>query len=191
MKSRTVPFLMLVLAIALFAAVTYPAYTDETHGVKALQAKRDENAQTLNLAAELAEKRDDLRKRYSRIKDEERTFLAKLLPSTVDNVRLVNEIYAMAKRRNIDIGNVSVGDESSSETERGRRTAASDVATQSRSYGVLPVSFSAKASYGDFGAFLRDLELSLRLVDVRSLSLKSGATSQYDWTVKLDTYWLR
>lgn len=182
---------MLVLAIVLFVMVTYPAYTDEKEGVKALQAKYEENAQTLDLATQLAEKRDDLRKRYSKIKDEERSLLAKLLPSTVDNVRLVNEVYAMARKHGIEIGSVSVGDEASGDAEKGRRTAAADVASQSRSYGVLPVSFGAKASYGDFESFLRDLELSLRLVDVRSLSLKAGATGDYDWTVKLDTYWLR
>lgn len=183
--------MLIALAGTLFAAVTYPAYVDEAGGVKSLQAKYAENQQTLELAAELAEKRDDLRKRYSKVKDEERALLAKLLPSTVDNVRLVNEIYAMAKKHRINIGNVAVGEEASSDSERGNRAAASDIASRGRNYGVLPVSFGAKASYGDFQAFLRDLELSLRLVDVRSVSLKSSATGEYDWTVKLDTYWLR
>lgn len=190
MKSRVVPFMLLVLAVALFVAVTYPAYTDGSAGVKALQAKKAENDQTLDLAVELAEKREDLRKRYSKIKDEERALLAKLLPSTVDNVRLVNEIYAMAKIHHVTIGNVSVGEEASGEA-KGGRAAAANVESRGRSYGVLPVSFGAKASYGDFESFLRDLELSLRLVDVRSLALKSGSTGEYDWTVKLDTYWLR
>lgn len=183
--------MLVILAIALFAAVTYPAYTDERGGVKALQAKYAENDQTLDLAAELTEKREDLRKRYSKIKDEERALLAKLLPSTVDNVRLVNEIYAMAKKHNVTIGNVAVGEEAAGDAERGNRAAASDIASRGRAYGVLPVSFGAKAGYGDFESFLRDLELSLRLVDVRSVSLKTSATGEYDWTVKLDTYWLR
>jgi Tfp pilus assembly protein PilO len=189
MKSRVVPVLLVILAIALFAAVTYPAYSDEREGVKALQAKHAENAQTLELAAELTEKREDLRKRYSKIKDEERALLAKLLPSTVDNVRLVNEVYAMARRHGVVIANVAVGQEAS-DGEKQSRTAAADVASRARTYGVLPVSFGARASYGDFEAFLRELELSLRLVDVRSVALRSGPAS-YDWTVKLDTYWLR
>ncbi len=183
--------MLVILAVALFAAVTYPAYTDEDKGVKALQSRHEENQQTLDLAAELTEKREDLRKRYSKIKDEERALLAKLLPSTVDNVRLVNEIYAMADRHNVRIGNVAVGEEAAGDAERGNRAAASDIASRGRSYGVLPVSFGAKATYGDFEAFLRDLELSLRLVDVRSVSLKTGATGDLDWTLKLDTYWLR
>jgi len=191
MKSSIIPFMLVALAVTLFAAVTYPAYVDEKDGVKALQAKYAENQQTLELATELAEKRDDLRKRYSKIKDEERSLLAKLLPSTVDNVRLVNEIYAMAKKHNVNIGNVAVGEEASADAQKGNRAAASDIANRGRSYGVLPVSFGAKAGYGDFQGFLRDLELSLRLVDVRSISLKSTVTGEYDWTVKLDTYWLR
>lgn len=184
--------MLVALAVTLFAAVTYPAYTDEREGVKALQAKYNENDETLELAAQLTEKREDLRKRYSKIKDEERALLAKLLPSTVDNVRLVNEIYAMARKHNVAIGNVAVGEEASGEGDRGNRAAAAtDIASRGRSYGVLPVSFGAKAAYGDFESFLRDLELSLRLVDVRSISLKTSATGEYDWTVKLDTYWLR
>lgn len=191
MRSSVVPFLLLVLAVALFAAVTYPAYSNEENGVKALQARYDENQQTLDLAAELTEKREDLRKRYTKIKDEERTLLAKLLPSTVDNVRLVNEIYAMADKHQVKIGNVAVGEEAAGDAERGNRAAASDIASRGRSYGVLPVSFGAKATYGDFEGFLRDLELSLRLVDVRSVALKTGVTGELDWTIKLDTYWLR
>lgn len=191
MKSRVVPFLLVILAIALFVAVTYPAYTDPAAGVKSLQARHSENDQTLQLAAELSEKREELRKRYNKIKDEERALLAKLLPSTVDNVRLVNEIYAMARRHGVSISNVAVGEEADAESERGSRTAAADVASRSRSYGVLPVSFGAEATYGNFESFLRDLELSLRLVDVRSTSLRSGPTGNYSWTVKLDTYWLR
>lgn len=191
MSSRAIPLVLVALAVALFVTVTYPAYTDPVSGVKAVQAKYAENAQTLELATELTEKREDLRKRYSRITDEERALLAKMLPSTVDNVRLVNEIYATALRHNVTIGNVAVGAEASGESDRASRNAASDVASRNRSYGVLPVSFGAKASYGDFEAFLRDLELSLRLVDVNSISLKSNATGEYDWSLKLDTYWLR
>jgi hypothetical protein len=191
MKSSVIPFMLVALAVTLFAAVTYPAYVDEREGVKALQAKYAENQQTLDLAVELAEKRDDLRKRYSKIKDEERALLAKLLPSTVDNVRLVNEIYAMAKTYNVSISNVAVGEEADSDERKGNRAAASDIAGRGRGYGILPVSFSSKATYGGFQGFLRDLELSLRLVDVRSISLKTTATGEYDWTVKLDTYWLR
>ena len=191
MKSRVVPFLLVILAIALFVAVTYPAYTDPDVGVKALQAKYRENDQTLQLADELSEKREELRKRYNKVKDEERALLAKLLPSTVDNVRLVNEIYAMARRHGVSISNVAVGEEAGDESARGSRTAAADVASRSRTYGVLPVSFGAEASYGEFEGFLRDLELSLRLVDVRSTSLRSSPNGSYSWTVKLDTYWLR
>jgi Tfp pilus assembly protein PilO len=194
MKSRVVPVLLVILGIALFVAVTYPAYTSTERGdegVKALQARYAENQQTLQLADELSEKREELRKRYTKIKDEERTLLAKLLPSTVDNVRLVNEIYAMARRHDITIGNVAVGEEAADESQRGSRTAAADVASRTRGYGVLPVSFGAKASYGDFENFLADLEQSLRLVDVRSVSLRSTPTGEYEWTVKLDTYWLR
>ena len=48
------------------------------------------------------------------------------------------------------------------------------------------------ASYDNFIAFLKDLEKSLRLVDVVSLTFTAPESSPtYDFTIGLKTYWLK
>ena len=57
--------------------------------------------------------------------------------------------------------------------------------------GTVDLSFSVSTSYETFLAFLRDLERSLRLVDVTKLSFNAASSNQYDFTITIRTYWLR
>jgi hypothetical protein len=59
-------------------------------------------------------------------------------------------------------------------------------------YGTLTLSFSTTATYTTFLAFMRDLEKSLRLIDIVSVQFASSDTNQlYDYTVSIKTYWLK
>ncbi|HEY4508002.1 MAG TPA: hypothetical protein VJJ47_03955, partial [Candidatus Paceibacterota bacterium] len=68
---------------------------------------------------------------------------------------------------------------------------AQDAASRKQRYGTLSLSFSTTATYGEFADLLRELERSLRLVDVRSIAIKSSPSKRYDFSLTLETYWLR
>jgi hypothetical protein len=53
------------------------------------------------------------------------------------------------------------------------------------------LTFTTVLSYKDFVSFLRDLETSLRLVDVVGLSFTSTKGDLYDFSVSIRTYWLK
>ena len=59
-------------------------------------------------------------------------------------------------------------------------------------YGTLTLSFNVTASYTTFLAFMRDLERSLRILDISSIKFGASDTSQvYDYEVTIKTYWLK
>lgn len=191
MKSRVAQFMMVILAVALFVFVTLPAYRD----ADALRKKAADNEQTLALSTKLKQNRDDLLDRFNRVTDAERENLRRLLPDTLDNVRLVNDISDIAAFHNLKIRDIAVGDQgngaNSGKSVTQVQTAASDASARKQRYGTLTLSFSTTATYGDFASLLRELERSLRLVDVRSVTIKSSPGRAYEFSVVLETYWLR
>jgi hypothetical protein len=65
-------------------------------------------------------------------------------------------------------------------------------------YGIFPLEFEIEGRYDTFLSFLEDLELNLRMVDVKSISFTvpsatgSGSPSNiYKYTLKVETYWLK
>jgi len=185
MKSRAVQALLVLLGIGLFVFATLPAY----RVAEGLRQDKANNDQTLALSAELKQNREDLQDRFNRITDEEREGLRKLLPDTLDNVRLVNDISDIAQGQGLQIRNIAVGESGGKATRE--TTAAQDAASRKQRYGTLSLSFSTTATYGEFADLLRELERSLRLVDVRSIAIKSSPSKRYDFSLTLETYWLR
>lgn len=61
-----------------------------------------------------------------------------------------------------------------------------------QSFSVLPVTFSVKMSYSNFLLFLKDLERSLPLTDVTSLSFTPPVIgTNYMFSVSVQTYYLQ
>lgn len=150
-----------------------------------MQKRRADNETMLDLAAQLQRKRELLRSDFNAISEEEKAELKKLLPDTVDNVRLILDINDIAEQYGIIIKNISVsadGNDSSISIDD------SDTAI-----GRVSLGFSVSTTYDVYLEFLRDLEEALRIVDIRTLSIsRSGEGSEfYNYGITLETYWLR
>ena len=59
--------------------------------------------------------------------------------------------------------------------------------------GVIRFSFSVSAKYEVFLEFLKQLEESLRIVDIRNIEITRSSSEGmiYDYQVTMDTYWLK
>lgn len=193
--NKSMPLILIVLSIGIFFFLIDPQYKE----IKVLLDEKAENDRMLDLANELREKRDELQDKFNNISTEEKEKLEKLLPDTVDNVRLVLDISNIAEEYGITIRDISVegdssGDSSSSRTPSspgsvGRSGAVVNNGTDN--IGEIQLSFSVSASYDDFKDFLLDLEESLRLVDVTDFSVSLGNDELYDYSITISTYWLR
>lgn len=175
-------------AVALFLLYTKPAYD----GVQALQAENESYDLALEKAAELQRLKQSLLSRYNAFNPADIERLHKLLPDHVDNVRLILDLDTLASRHNLSIQNMVVSRPGNEETS-GR----SVIGPSRSAYDSVTLSFATAATYEQFQTFLTDLEDSLRIVDLVSLSIDGGNTGQsggepvYAFSITLRTYWLK
>lgn len=177
--------LLIIVAIGVFFFFVDPQYKE----VKALRIRHAENEKMLEKAKELRAKRDELNQRYKNISEEEKTKLTKAVPETVDNVQLIFDIDNIARKYGIVLKGISV----SGGSEKDAKAASRQVVDKTgQKNGTINLGFSFSSSYDSFKSFLVDLEESLRLVDVTDFSVSANETNDvYDYSIKLNTYWLR
>lgn len=191
---QSLPFILIALAVVIFFAFIDP----QNKEVQALLKQKQDNDTMLGLAQDLQDKRKILDDAYGNITVEERQRLIKLLPDTVDNVRLMRDINNIAEQRGLLIRNIAVTREGEKKENTQRNTITSVDATSD--VGTITLSFSVTSPYDKFISFMKDLEQALRVVDIRALEVSPNSTTGtaaqsqnalYTFAITLDTYWLR
>lgn len=185
MKGLT-PIILIIVSVGVFFFVIDPQKKE----LDTLLQEKNKNDVTIQKATELRAARGVLGEKYKNISPEERTKLSQILPDTVDNVRLILDINNISNKYGISLKGIGIsggpGDESK-EVNRG----VSAVTNSGNLYGTIQLTFSFQASYDIFKIFLKDLEDSLRLVDVTDFSVTTSEDGFYNYSVTLNTYWLR
>lgn len=143
------------------------------------------------LAADQAKKVREVREKLissaANISSLEKDRLTRMLPDTVDTVRLTTDITSIASRYGILIKKIDAKPE---EKASSQLLAASPFATAQKieHFKALPIAFTLTTSYENFSRFLADLEKSLRIIDVTSISVVPNQLGQYDFSVAARTY---
>lgn len=176
-------------AIALFFLYTKPTYDS----VKTLNAQIAEYDQALEKAAELKRLKDTLLSRYNSFNQEDIQRLHKLLPDHVDNVRLLLDLDSLATRHGLAIQNVVISGSSAASIEEAVVTT---IGQSNAKYDSISIRFATEGTYEQFLSFMRDIEQSLRIVDLQELTLnrvtsEAGAVPTFRYDVAVKTYWLR
>lgn len=181
----------IVSAICLLAAGTiFFVYTQPTYdAVKTVNAQVAQYDAALSKASELQQRKQTLLSQYNTFSQSNIDDLTKLLPDHVDNIRLILDVDSLATKHGMAIQNVVV---SSNQTQSTQTSTLGSVSSSKQKYDSLTVKFSTQASYETFRQFLNDLETSLRIVDLVSLSITRSDNGQlYSYDVTLRTYWLK
>lgn len=188
---KYLPIILILLAIGIFFVIIDPQWNE----VKDLQDEKEANNEMLTLAKDLQDKRDRLRNSFNNISTQEKEQLAKLLPDTVDNVRLVLDINNAAEKYGVIIRNITV------QSEDEQKNIDSQIITSDLNddIGTITLGFSITSTYDVFIQFMQDLEEALRIVDIRKLEAQRivqqsplGTNTEFlNFNVELDTYWLR
>jgi Tfp pilus assembly protein PilO len=129
---------------------------------------------------DLKETRDTLLTEFQNFPKSELDKLARILPDHVDTVKLALDIDTIAAKYGISVKSIKVDGETPNEIVSG-----------GSEYQTIGVNFEFITSYSTFRRFLADLEASLRLVDIRSISFQSSDNGLYGYKVAFDTYWLK
>ncbi len=174
--------ILIIVSVGLFFVFIDPAYKE----VNTLNQVRNENEAMLRRAAELRNVREELRVKYNNVSNAQRQQLNRILPGTVDNIRLISNITQIASESGISPTNFTLEGDITQETD------SRIIDRTARNYGVIQLGFSFNADYNTMKNFLMELENSERLVDIRSLNVSASPESEvHNYTIKLDTYWLR
>jgi Tfp pilus assembly protein PilO len=177
---------------AAFFLYTKPAYDS----IQADAAQITEYDAALEKAAQLQALKQTLLTKYNSFPQPDLERLLKLLPNHVDNVALILDLDNLAARFGLGLENVDVSTPASAAVSK---TAVGSVGANGQKYDSLTIKFSTHGTYPNFLNFLRDLEASLRVVDLVALSISQGSGSAttignepiYTFNITLRTYWLK
>ncbi len=192
MNRNTTALILIILAIGIYFTFTR-AKVEEVQAIRAVNA---EYQKAITNASRLLTVRDGVLQAYNRISEGDKEKLNKIVPDYVDNVRLIIDVKddIAAKHglflRNIKTTSIDIPSAQGNPTKEQVSAAAAAVAGGAK-YGVVNLSFSVSTTYEQFVDFLKDLESSLRILDISKLSLTANDTGTYDFTVDLKTYWIK
>lgn len=158
-----------------------------TQGLKKQQAAYEDvlvkaaQAQTLEAA---------LQAKYDAFSPTELTSLQKVLPDTVDNIRLLLDLNQIALAYGANISGVHI-DTATDAAQAGSNQQPIAPQNSQAAYGSLGISFAVNMSYENFLKFMGDIQRNLRLTDITSIAFASTENGKYNFTVGMKTYWLK
>ncbi len=180
--------LLIAAAIAVFSIFVIPRY----RVVQTMRADVASYNTRLATAQRLKLSREDLIARYNSIPKADLDNLKTLLPDSVDNIRLIIQLDALATKNGLSsLRNVQY------DSTKGDQTKADQAPGAQRPYGDFQISFETSGQYKNFLSFISDLEQNLRLVDISSVNFAQIANpdkalaDSIKYTVVLKTYWLK
>ena len=200
MNRNITAIILIVLAIGIYLTFTQGKIAE----IQAVNKVNEEYLSAIANANQLVKVRDSVLKDYKALSDQDISRLKKMLPNTVDNIRLIIDLNSVAIRHGFPLRNIraaassvssgksapSLPQQQDTSGPQGRVNPNSSIPTPI--LDTVTVSFSVSAPYQQFIDLLRDLEANLRIMDVTHLSVSAGSTSGvYDFGVELKTYWLR
>lgn len=192
-----IPSILIILSVISFVVFTDPTYKD----IKELKAEAASYNLALDNARSLQETRDELAMKYNSFDPDDIDRVEKLLPDSVDNIRLIIEIEKIAAKYGMILKQVKYDTFDADDESTGslKTETKSNALMSNKEYGEFELQFSTEGDYTKFLSFLRDIEQSLRVVDITDIGFSSlsdvtttGLSSgsyKYDFTVK--TYWLK
>lgn len=189
MNKNITPLILIVLAIGIYFTFTREKI-DELQSIRQVNAQYE---QALENSEKLIKVRDAVKDSYNKISLDDQEKLEKILPDNVDNVRLIIDISGVAARHGIVMKNVKTTtpkDASEPVVDQGMVPGVSDGSTQS-TYSTVTLSFDVSSNYQNFLNFLKDIEASLRIIEISKITIKSNDTGVYDYNVEIKTFWLK
>jgi Tfp pilus assembly protein PilO len=170
-----------ILTLSIGYAFAYPSFGDLNN----LLGEKQKYIDSLNMVSNIENKKNELTTKFNEIPSDDKKNIDTILPSSLNFVKLISQIDAVAAKYGISISNVS-----SKEADSSVGTSIEN-AGPSKPYRSSIIGFSFTTSYENFKVFLDDLEKSLRILDIKSARLETKENGLYSYNVEFETYWLK
>ncbi|MFW0870885.1 MAG: type 4a pilus biogenesis protein PilO [Patescibacteria group bacterium] len=176
------PIILILISGGLFVTWIDPQYQE----IKDLQLEKARYDEALDRVVEIREARNQIQSRYNTIEDQDLDRLGKMIPSHIDNIRLILDVNSVANARQMTIRDIRIN--LNEDSSPGAKISVGNQGAH-KSVGFR---FTVVTTYENFKKFLDDLALSLRIIDVESVEISSiqDETSFYRFDVGIRTYWL-
>jgi Tfp pilus assembly protein PilO len=197
MNKNITAILLIILAVGIYFTVT----TKILDSAGEVSKQNDRYLAALESAKQLISIRDKVTNDYNNISQDDRDKLDKMIPSSVDNIRLIIDLNNVAVQNGFILKNIKVTVPSATQNAAPKPSSPSSpilpptADTSSTilipSLDTVNISFDVSASYQQFIGLLQALESNLRLMDLTHLSVTANDSGMYEYHVDLRTYWLR
>ena len=182
------PIILIILSIGTFFAYTDKNYRGQNLGngdksIQELQVEYTNYQDALNNDKAIRDQRQKLQDIKGSISADNLTKLEKLLPDNIDNIKLIIDMNNIATKHGLELKGAKL--------DTSAKTDSAKLGADNSKYGTVGITFSVTSSYDNFQNFLKDLEKSLRLVEITDLSVSGNNNGLYDYSVGLKTYWLK
>jgi hypothetical protein len=174
MMPKLIPFLAVIVAIALFLGYIKPTFTGAIADLKS-QSQVDDQA--LAAAQRFKDREAELTTQRNAIPAENLTRIEAYVPDNVDTVHVVIDLNALAARTGVKLADYAVSNKANN-----------DDLTNTSITDPVELTFTATGTYSAFRAFLGGLESSLRPYDVVNINVKNSSTGVYTYTITVRTY---
>ena len=175
------PVILIIVSIAGFYLYIKPEY----EAITALQVEQGQYKDAIAKSTELVNLYNELGQKYNNFPSADLKRLDTMIPNNPDNVRLVMDINNIGLTHGISIRSVKIQD---GPNQGGNSFDASAPAP----YRSTITSFTAKSAYTSLTDFIRDLEKSLRIMDIQSVTIVpitlADTGGVYNVTVSLRSY---
>ncbi|MEK7087873.1 MAG: type 4a pilus biogenesis protein PilO [Patescibacteria group bacterium] len=189
--SNIISLSLIIAAAGIFFGYSNPTYRAMTgntelrdRSVRELKEERGRYIDALNKTKEIEQARTGLLERYNRIPAEDRERIEKLLPDHIDSVRLIIDINNIAAQYGMSLKNINLAQ---TDPASAVKLSASAIGPTENRFKATQLKFTVAGPYENFRSFVRDLEQSLRLVDIEAVSFNTSA-ELYNYTITLSTY---
>ena len=222
------PIILILASVGIFIVYTNPLYTDDTgsmdpagKSIKELQSEEKDYLDALSKTREIELVRDGLLVKFNALDEGDKERILKLLPDHIDSVRLIIDINNIAARYGMSLSSIilsapgvpsvpaakksSAQGNLSQESSGNDAGAVSGIGPDSRLYDSVKLGFNVFGPYENFLLFLTELEESLRVVDIISLSFgnnkesalvpetksQTGNSKSFTYSMTIRTYYLK
>lgn len=169
----------LLISCALLYSFAYPFWTE----VSMKMEEKSKYQKTINDVNMINQKKDQILAQIKNMSEEEKQRIDTFMPSSLDFVKLTSDINDVGEKYGITVDRVT-----SVQKDNSVGNSISE-AQPAKTYNTAAISLSFSSSYPNFLKFVTDLEKSLRMLDVKSVTINPTQGSSYDIRLDLDTYW--
>lgn len=175
----------LLISLFLIAGAFVIFFTESKNYFPDIKKLREQAAsynETINTAKKVRNSIDKTLGDYNDISQENVDRINKMVPSSAEPMKLVVQLDEMMRKNGLILKNIDTRD-----------VVLKNSASVSKNKGIVPelvaLSIKTQGSYDSFSLFLKDLEKSLRLIDVNSVKITPAGQDNYDFSLEAVSYW--